>query len=102
MGTLYMYRKLKHFVTMINNPQVSIMKDVHFHRVNCLVHSEVQTSVSTCFTRRTTGTEVQGTIPISVMTSVTSSGGVTSYTRLRRPNEGKSFQSFKCAGSFST
>lgn len=40
-------------------------------------------SLKACF-RRTTGTDVQGIIPSSVMTTDTSSGGVTSYARFTR------------------
>lgn len=47
---------------------------------------------STFFTRSTTGTDVHGIIPRSVMTRSTKSGGVTSYTRLSRPSEGTSCQ----------
>lgn len=47
---------------------------------------------STFLTRNTTGTEVHGIIPSSVMTRSTKSGGVTSYTRFSRPREGTSCQ----------
>lgn len=47
---------------------------------------------STFFTRSTTGTEVHGIIPRSVITRSTKSGGVTSYARLRRPSEDTSCQ----------
>ena len=47
-------------------------------------------SVSACVTRNTTGTDVHGTMPTSVITMVISSGGVTSYTRFRRLSLGKS------------
>lgn len=42
---------------------------------------------STFLTRSTTGTEVQGIMPKSVITRSTKSGGVTSYTRFRSPSE---------------
>uniref|UniRef100_A0A0E9WI30 Uncharacterized protein n=1 Tax=Anguilla anguilla TaxID=7936 RepID=A0A0E9WI30_ANGAN len=42
---------------------------------------------STFLTLRTTGTEVQGIIPKSVITRSTKSGGVTSYTRFSNPND---------------
>lgn len=51
---------------------------------------------STFFTRSTTGTEVHGIIPRSVITRSTKSGGVTSYARLRRPSEDTSCQRSKC------
>lgn len=47
---------------------------------------------STFLTRSTTGTEVHGIIPSSVMTRSTKSGGVTSYTKFSRPSEGTSCQ----------
>lgn len=50
---------------------------------------------STFFTRSTTGTEVHGIIPRSVITRSTKSGGVTSYARLRRPSEDTSCQRSK-------
>lgn len=51
---------------------------------------------STFLTRSTTGTEVHGIIPSSVITRSTKSGGVTSYTRLSRPSEGTSCQCSSC------
>lgn len=42
---------------------------------------------STFLTRSTTGTEVQGIMPKSVITRSTKSGGVTSYTRFRSPSD---------------
>lgn len=47
---------------------------------------------STFLTRSTTGTEVHGIMPSSVMTRSTKSGGVTSYTKFSRPSEGTSCQ----------
>lgn len=51
---------------------------------------------STFLTRSTTGTDVHGIIPSSVMTISTKSGGVTSYTRLSRPSDGTSCQCSSC------
>ena len=43
--------------------------------------------VSACFIRSTTGTEVHGISPNSVITKEMNSGGVTSYTRFNRVRE---------------
>ena len=58
---------------------IKILKEVNN---SCRVKCYGSRSVSACRTRRTTGTEVQGTIPNSVITMVISSGGVTSYMKL--------------------
>lgn len=49
---------------------------------------------STFLTRSTTGTEVHGIMPRSVITRSTKSGGVTSYTKFRRPKDLTVCQSF--------
>ena len=51
---------------------------------------------SSLLTRSTTGTEVQGRFPRSVITMATWSGDVTSYTKFSTANEFTSFQSAKC------
>ena len=58
----------------------------------CSSIAVVYASVSAFFILSTTGTDVQGTMPISVMTRDTSSGGVTSYTRFNRLRDDMSRQ----------
>lgn len=64
--------------------------------VFCMVSKLAPPHWSTFLTRSTTGTDVHGIIPSSVMTISTKSGGVTSYTRLSRPSDATSCQCSSC------
>ena len=52
-----------------------------------VTHSSLYCASALFLTLNTTGTDVQGTIPISVIAMSTRSDGVTSYTRFKRYND---------------
>lgn len=76
------------------------LSDIHLlhakSSVLCMASKLPSPHWSTFLTRSTTGTDVQGIIPSSVMTISTKSGGVTSYTRLSRPSDGTFCQCSSC------